>query len=269
MSDIQIETVAQGVEYANKNRSTKNQLMWFRGHSKIIPGELTPRIFRDDICQSEEVEFVFTEEFRRRAPTILTGVLKRDDYLSWLVLMQHHGCPTRLLDWTKNFLIALYFVVSDKPDCDGELWAMDPSELNEIHKSQDLKGVATIDNCFVKYLVTQPMYRSNDEHQDKLKKRYRITDPLKYPVAFQAPLTFGRMNSQCSMFTIHPKPQKDYTIPEKMNGEDLVRYIIRSENKKSIRKDLYFLGIGRQALFQDLDSLSQDLLYEVNHVRGF
>lgn len=251
--------------------------MWFRGHSEIS-GKLTPRIFRDkchdiDISQSGEVEFAFIEEFRRRAPTILTGVPERDDYLSWLVLMQHYGCPTRLLDWTENFLIALYFVVSDKPDCDGELWAMYPSELNEVHKYQDLKGVATIDNSIVKYLATQPMmYRSNDERQKDLENIDWTNEPPKppnYPVAFRAPLTFGRMNSQCSTFTIHPKPQKDHTIPEIMNSEDLVRYTILSKNKKSIRKELYFLGIGRQALFQDLDSLSQDLLYEVNHVRDF
>lgn len=44
--------------------------------------------------------------------------------------MQHHGTPTRLLDWTENVLIALYFAVKDSPEVDGEIWTLYPLRLN-------------------------------------------------------------------------------------------------------------------------------------------
>ena len=49
----------------------------------------------------------------------------RRDLLAWLSVMQHYDVPTRLLDWTSNFWVAVYFACASEPDQDGELYFLD------------------------------------------------------------------------------------------------------------------------------------------------
>ena len=78
---------------------------WFRGQDRTY-GQLLPRVWRDEYSEGyrqlrPDFEFSMAESFMRRAPAILNSVPRRDDYESWLFLMQHYGTPTRLLDWKK------------------------------------------------------------------------------------------------------------------------------------------------------------------------
>jgi hypothetical protein len=60
-------------------------------------------------------------------PQIGTG--DRDDF-SWLALLQHHGCKTRLVDFTESFYVALYFAVRDLSGVDAAVWAIGKSVLD-------------------------------------------------------------------------------------------------------------------------------------------
>ena len=61
-------------------------------------------------------------------------ITPKDDYFEWLFIMQHHGTPTRLLDWSENAMVAIAFATQyrkDKhKDKDAVVWCLNPVEFN-------------------------------------------------------------------------------------------------------------------------------------------
>lgn len=120
----------------------------FRGQQNTI-WDLKPsleRIVCDRVglipsCMSD-VEAFLLERFQRHLHRYQSRVPAEDDHLEWLALMQHHGAPTRLLDWTYSCYIALFFALELAPlDTTCAIWAIDQIWLFNCLKERPDRSV--------------------------------------------------------------------------------------------------------------------------------
>lgn len=73
-------------------------------------------------------EVLILEDFKRRAPYYLDHLPPDDQPFEWAALLQHYGAPTRLLDVTDSFYVAVFFAIEAGP-ADSAVWAFDSSRL--------------------------------------------------------------------------------------------------------------------------------------------
>jgi len=237
---------------------------WFRGHGRAC-NELSPKVHRlfktmpepftqPNVHALESYLFV---EFQRMAPAYAVETPSIHEPSVWWCLMQHHGSPTRLLDWTESAWVALYFAIAADKDVDGELWALHGASLNRL---SGINGFPVYyNNPIYRWLMMEPLVGHPDVYQEKIE----LPEIPTRPIAVRPALGIPRLLHQAGAFTLHPFPQQGMTLPELLGDErELVRYVIPAAAKEQLRCDLHALGVHRRALFPDLDGLSLGLLEE-------
>lgn len=101
-----IHNVSEGAELFRLFESFQEARWAFRGQgSDRAPAAGIERVA---VKPGVAEDFVM-REFRRRAHQYVRDLPDIDDDLEWLALMQHHGAPTRLLDWTRSPHVAAFF----------------------------------------------------------------------------------------------------------------------------------------------------------------
>lgn len=139
LKEVEVNGTISDITAKLNDVATDFQSIWFRGQPNY-KHKLIPSIFRQGpefgVALNEQC---MHEEFIRRYPD---QSMKHRNTYEWLTLMQHYGIPTRLLDWSSNLLISLYFCCINDIDNDGAIFVFDPTvmernyEFNEFLEMQ-------------------------------------------------------------------------------------------------------------------------------------
>ena len=208
-------------------------------------------------AESACVENELCREFRRAYHQYSQHVPDPEDHIEWLSLMQHHGAPTRLLDFTYSIYVAAYFAIENARD-ECAIWA--------VNATWALKTAADL-------------FRRNGANEDALtalganiiEKR----DPKVCPLFFgnsttDAACTMNpfrlndRLRTQKGLFLMPGNVKKPFMENlEAMPGHDKLKnvkkIIIRGRILDEARQQVFDMNITRRTLFPGLDGYAQAL----------
>jgi hypothetical protein len=225
----------------------------FRGHSdarwKLLCG--LGRI-NEATFKKKDLEALLYSDFLSLAGPLLS---RQDSPWDVVFSMQHHGLPTRLLDWSTTFSVALYFALKpyfldeslrrslDQAPC---IWILNPFDLNLI-----TTAAAVIPNPNLDF--------------DESYEEYFILESKRMEssvVAISPSRTSRRLAAQQGFFTLHASI---FTPLEDVPGAFLKQFMIPLTALDDAISFLSLAGMNEYTLFPDLDGLARLLLQ--THVR--
>lgn len=245
--------------------------MWFRGESMEFTVPANPALARatglntrpiepnysDDhvsfplrVLTIGEIELVEALQKNPPADPYFPSLLKYPDHPAWFALARHHGHPTRLLDVSRDLLVALFFACSDHHDKDGfvfaylDLWNPERKNPGRIIHYRDLYDAALGDRI--------PSYRDHDaKHPGTLAEHSRMLAQEAQSVRRDMAYLFEcndvineRMIAQRGAFIWRGDP----TLPLFDGVNNVFVFRVRSGAKAGILQRLNVLGINANTL---------------------
>ena len=187
--------------------------------------------------------------FQRQAGVHLHNVDRPEsrDAVSWWILMQHYGVPTRLLDWTRSPFVALYFAVEGEFDKPGAVWAVRLNSffdtMKSVHPNYDR-------NC---YLVAPDVFKEIDVQAPRT---LHFVDLGKHT---------DRMAVQQTAFSVSPFLLADHnkileeSLPPVDGKNFFTKVTIPAEQKRDFLRNLHSANITARTLFPGIDGFGRSV----------
>jgi hypothetical protein len=183
--------------------------IWYRGVKRasfnLDPSITRPRTIAGKVVQlNTDYETLYLSRFKAAAyPYVLEKLPSfpygedEASYWLWQFLMQEYGIPTRLLDWSKDALVALLFAITDRNAFEQQdnatVWILDPNTLNEAFKFSNIYKRGYIPN--VQEPSVTELFGPDSSNPFNNKK----------PAAIYGPRNTQRIIAQKGVFTVYPK----------------------------------------------------------------
>lgn len=173
-----------------------------------------------------------------------------DSVWNWLAVAQHHGLPTRLLDWTYSPYVAMHFATADLEhyDEDGVIWCVDYSRTNQLLPDR-LKQILSDEGSDV--FTAEMLGRASATLQgfDRLSES-------DFVAFFEPPSLDDRIVVQFALFSLVSNPRLSLDAWLAEHPGSARRLIIPAAVKWEIRDKLDQANITERVLYGGLDGLS-------------
>ena len=256
----------------------------FRGMSDIswslLPGifrkypekqnskKITSASYSGNIFSINEYEIL--SHFRKEASGLLTHISPKDDF-TWLQYAQHYGVPTRLLDFTANPLVAMYFCCQSESETDGVVWIINTVTFESWSTNEIICGNMGPD--YTREAIINSIMREMRGEFDWRKVNGEPREKKELPIMFIPPYIDQRMSAQSSRFLLWGNKQvalenmiesdnemqlcQGVRLDRKDDQRFLAKIAIPSQCKHSIMKELDLLNINDKSIFPGLDGIGK------------
>jgi len=247
-------------------RNKEWRFCWFRGTStsnSLLPGQYRKTY------NSSDTELSIFLEFQQRA----RGFIQKD-LNDWelFFLMQHFRVPTRLLDWTENSLVALYFALVDSSsDGDPCIWMLNAKLFNANNAPDKTPSIVVNPDSTdprLKFWINAFHPLNFNPSKTQFTDANGKTDKIENPMAMSPPTIDARVIAQRSVFTLHGcrlDPIDTCCVGHQEPQSDFIRRFVFKGNKEEVLGLLRCFGITRQAIFPDLEGLGLELRHRLTN----
>ena len=218
----------------------------YRGHGRSS-WKLLPNLARNirDPQKIKEIERNIVEDFHNELTKagltkhIQKGFLNEKFHSDWLFIQQaqHYRVPTRFMDWTIDWEVALFFSVSnpDDDDYDGHLWIYNvPSEM------------FVADNNESRYLHNDPF---------EFQETFFLNSSDFFSESYLTRIAQRRKFRQNGRFCIQSYDNSIYELDEQQSHKsNLFPIVIPYFLKKKIREELAVKNITNETLYVEEDA---------------